>query len=137
MSISWTTLQRASRGDSAAMDQMRRSPEVEEKYMKRKNDLEERGLDISDFIHKRLFADAPHRWAFTTNQFPYDTKADHWLLWKNRDLDPNDYTEEMELHEEICKHIKVPFILLDRSTRHRTVPGVRHYHIFTQKAHVD
>jgi hypothetical protein len=63
-------------------------------------------------------------YAFTSNPFPYDVDADHYILWLRYPLSYE------EVYDIVCNWTDGSFLVYENHPTRRSVPHTRHWHVF-------
>ena len=123
--------------------QMKRIGRIQKAYNGQNAKIKSLGISSSDYI-KRMYLQDNH-YSVIPNKFPYDVKKfiEHWCIWWNPD-----YPIDSNLHSRHCqnqvkailkKHFKyemvakVDYIYFENEIKNRSIPGVRHIHVFINK----
>ena len=104
-------------------------------YGKHVKKLKESGLTISDYILGKILNDyKTDKIIVTQNRFPYDVQTNvmHLLVWLNPLYDGDEkYVRDVLKDSGLDKGT---YVLFENDPDHRSVPGVRHFHLFIKTA---
>lgn len=110
--------------------QIKRTNEVESKYIQHKSLLIKNKINIHDYIVKNYFED-DCKYKFVNNEFPYNVESniEHKLLWFNPNINYqiNDEYINNLLNELLFDKNYIYFENIDSN---KSIKSIRHIHVF-------
>lgn len=111
-----------------------RDPETMQTYQQYKDELQEKGIDISHYVGTSLFPlTKPEDFAITLNNYPYSLQEDiiNYVVW----LNPRTTLTDTK-YQELLEHLRVvlgDFLIKQNPMENKSVKGVEHFHVFSKK----
>ena len=117
-----------------------RTPELEKKYNKIKENYKKNNIDINDVINKQLFGNNNfiEKFVFEPCKYPYyiEKGISHYILWCNPLYDWSN-TYSLIFKNEIKNKLgNIEFGWFENEIKDRSVLGIKHFHIFFRKCDI-